>query len=399
MSETETAAPQETPLPDYSHATYESLDPPKTEEPNSFCSDKIGLDEAAAELTQTRAERNIVVERAFADPEDREKIAPGNYQVSAEYAADTLKAAREFEANFAQAEFAAELAKEVDQFRQAAQPTEQPQHAEAQHPVEQPQPETAPPEPTELDQLLAAVPAEQRQRIVHGLQQYVGQMQNGYSVAQQPARRGREFRSRQSRSCDCERLSSPSGDWPRANPRCGGDPAKAEPAGISAFGRACSAGPNGECGSPSGAACVCPAGSPTAAGPAGRAGASIRGLQTRARCASSGHPEFARGSEGSLRDSQEHGISKQELMQLYENNPVMRHSAFQIMMHDAAQYRLAKKAVTQAKVTPIAKVQRPGTSGEAAFDRSELSSLQREFNLNPSSKLGAQLLAARRGAR
>ena len=97
--------------------------------------------------------------------------------------------------------------------------------------------------------------------------------------------------------------------------------------------------------------------------------------------------------------AQEHGISKQELMQLYENNPVMRHSAFQIMMHDAAQYRLAKKAVTQAKVTPIAKVQRPGTSGEAAFDRSELSSLQREFNLNPSSKLGAQLLAARRGAR
>ena len=117
MSETETAAPQETPLLDYSHATYESLDPPTTEEPTSLGSDKIGLDEAAAELTQTRAERNIVVERAFADPEDREKIAPGNYQVSAEHAADTLKAAREFEANFAQAEFAAELAKEVDEFR------------------------------------------------------------------------------------------------------------------------------------------------------------------------------------------------------------------------------------------------------------------------------------------
>ena len=130
MSETETAAPQETPLPDYSHTTYESLDPPTTEEPNSFGSDKIGLDEAAAELTQTRAERNIVVERAFADPEDRKKLAPGNYQVSAEHAADTLKAAREFEANFAQAEVAAELAKEVDEFRQAAQPTEQPHAAE-----------------------------------------------------------------------------------------------------------------------------------------------------------------------------------------------------------------------------------------------------------------------------
>ena len=82
--------------------------------------------------------------------------------------------------------------------------------------------------------------------------------------------------------------------------------------------------------------------------------------------------------------AQEHGISKQELAQLYENNPVMRHAAFQTMMADAgADIRLAQRAVTQAKVTPIPKVQRPGTSGEAAFDRSELSGLQREFNLKP----------------
>ena len=94
--------------------------------------------------------------------------------------------------------------------------------------------------------------------------------------------------------------------------------------------------------------------------------------------------------------AQEHGISKQELAQLYENNPVMRHAAFQTMIAESAQFRLAKKAVTQAKVTSIPKVQRPGTSGEAAFDRSELSGLQKQFNLSPSAKSGAALLAARR---
>ena len=35
--------------------------------------------------------------------------------------------------------------------------------------------------------------------------------------------------------------------------------------------------------------------------------------------------------------AQEHGIAQQELMELYEKSPVVRHSAFQAMMLDAAQ--------------------------------------------------------------
>ena len=111
------AEPAAETLPGYDHVIYESLDPPKEAEPEIFSGDKTGLDEAAAELTQTRAERNEVVERGFSDPEDYTKPAPGNYRVSAEHAADVLKETREWESRFAQSEADAELAKQIDEIR------------------------------------------------------------------------------------------------------------------------------------------------------------------------------------------------------------------------------------------------------------------------------------------
>jgi hypothetical protein len=105
MSEHDTDGPLDTPPTDFHHTIYESLDAPKEAEPE-IRGDKTGLDEAAAELTQTRAERNEVVERTWGDPRDWSKHAPGNYQVSAEHASKMLAETPEAEARLAQAEMA-----------------------------------------------------------------------------------------------------------------------------------------------------------------------------------------------------------------------------------------------------------------------------------------------------
>jgi hypothetical protein len=176
------AEPAAETLPGYDHVIYESLDPPKEAEPEIFSGGKTGLDEAAAELTQTRAERNEVVERGFSDPEDYTKPAPGNYQVSAEHAADVLKETREWECRFAQSEADAELAKQIDEIR-----GEQPQAFKLyEQQTPEPQPESAPETPKELDQLLTGVGPEQKQRIIHDLGQYAGALQaQAQSVVQQ----------------------------------------------------------------------------------------------------------------------------------------------------------------------------------------------------------------------
>ena len=166
MSDTD--APLDTPPTNFDHVIYESLDPPKEPEPE-IRGDQTGLDEAAAELTQTRAERNEIVERTWGDPRDWSKHAPGNRSVSAEHASDMLKETREAEARLAQAEIDNAIAKEVDEYRGQTQPTEQPQI----QPELQPQLEQAPPAETELDRLLAPLPPEQRPHFVAAFNQMV----------------------------------------------------------------------------------------------------------------------------------------------------------------------------------------------------------------------------------
>ena len=98
--------------------------------------------------------------------------------------------------------------------------------------------------------------------------------------------------------------------------------------------------------------------------------------------------------------AQEHGIGQQELMELYEKSPVVRHSAFQAMMLDAAKYRLAQKATRAAQVRTVPQVQKPGTRNEDAVRESEYNNIEREFrgkSLSP--KDAARLVLASRGAR
>ena len=107
-----------------------------------------------------------------------------------------------------------------------------------------------------------------------------------------------------------------------------------------------------------------------------------------------------------VRAAEENGISKQQLHQLYETNPIVRHHAFQNMMADAARYRLAQKAIARGAARPVPHVQRPGTSEVAvARDNSEVSDLNSRLNLavnkgaiSESRRLAAQLIAAKRAA-
>lgn len=379
--------------------SYRTSDPPPPADTEAFGSDAHGLRDAADERMRTSAESAPELIQFF----DREtgKVADGDRDVSKGNAADQLTAYRQERATQAAAQESAELAQAVDEFRQSAQPTEQPQHepqAEQPH-IEQPQPEYAPEPPGELDQLLAAVPAEQRQRIVHGPQQYVGQVQNGYSVAQQQLAEAANFVVAKAEAAIIKDFPALQGIGREQIPAAVAILQKQNPQEYQRL-----------------VARVQQDQTENAAVlQAQHAFAQQAAQQQQAQQAEQARQFEAWKQQQDERVptyqnlpeiqkevyaiAQEHGISKQELAQLYENNPVMRHAAFQTMMAELAQFRLAKKAVTQAKVTPIAKVQRPGTSGEAALDRSELSSLQREFNLKPSSKLGAQLLAARRGSR
>ena len=58
----------------------------------------------------------------------------------------------------------------------------------------------------------------------------------------------------------------------------------------------------------------------------------------------------------------EHGVSRQDIDQLWKTNPLMRSAAAQQLMLDAARWRQAQKAIAKAAVKPVPQVQRPGVS-------------------------------------
>jgi hypothetical protein len=157
-------------------AALDVIDPPAERpavEPGTFASDKVGLEEAASELSETRAPRSDVVERAYQDPDDWSKPAPDSLTVSAEEAADALRNTREWERQVGQGEVDAVLQAKVDNFRE-----QQPDAAQQQAEQFQPQAEQAPAEPTELDRLLEVLPADRRQPFVQSYNELLQRTQH-----------------------------------------------------------------------------------------------------------------------------------------------------------------------------------------------------------------------------
>jgi hypothetical protein len=70
------------------------------------------------------------------------------------------------------------------------------------------------------------------------------------------------------------------------------------------------------------------------------------------------------------------GIEADELMRLFDSEPIMRNSAFQKMMYEAGKYRLLIKARDAATTRAVPSVQRPGTArAPAERDRADLRTL------------------------
>jgi hypothetical protein len=57
--------------------------------------------------------------------------------------------------------------------------------------------------------------------------------------------------------------------------------------------------------------------------------------------------------------AQEYGVSKQELAEVWKSQPVLRSSAFQRIMVDAARYRMATREAATKISKPVPPVQSP----------------------------------------
>lgn len=90
-----------------------------------------------------------------------------------------------------------------------------------------------------------------------------------------------------------------------------------------------------------------------------------------------------------------YGISKEDLAHAWQTQPILRTSAFQSVFLDAAKYRLAQRESQSKMDRSVPPVQRPGVSVDGNADTGVERAIAR-FNANPGPKTGAALLNARR---
>jgi hypothetical protein len=381
---------------------------PATESADPFVG-KDALSDAADEVSRGR-ETKEMLRRFVRDPDDPASPAPRDVTISAETAADSLRANRNLEAQYEQSELNRATAAAVDDLRE--QPTQPPAPELGQvqpQPELQPQPEAAPAEPSELDVLLAPLPPEQRPHFVAAFNQMVESTRHQAALEYQQAVQQAQGAAQQYQQGIMQAGAAAIAGAMAAFPELSGINDMAQLNGaVQMLQRS---NPQryaqlqahiGQVQATINAAQQQVAQQQIIAQQQQRQQAEVQKQQFRqyaeyhdSRVAAVppevGHEVVAIAAE--------HGISKQQLLDLYETNPVMRHSAFQSMMADAAKYRLVQRATHRAQVRPVPRVQRPGASSPEARDHGEVSSAQNQFNLNPSAKAGAALLAARRGSR
>jgi hypothetical protein len=111
-------------------------------------------------------------------------------------------------------------------------------------------------------------------------------------------------------------------------------------------------------------------------------------------------PETVRAVKESLIEVAEkvYGIPRDQLLHLYETEPLMRSAPFQRMMYDLTKGRVARQSLAEKRVAkPIPQVQRPGVARPIGSDNDEyVASLQRDLNRTGSLKSAAKLLLAQR---
>jgi hypothetical protein len=389
-------------------AALDAIDPPTERpavEPGTFASDKVGLEEAASELSETRAPRSDVVERAYQDPEDWSKPAPDSLTVSAEEAADALRNTREWERQVGQGEVDAVLQAKVDTLRDGEQP-------QPQQPDWQPQAEHAPAEPTELDRLLEVLPADRRAPFVESYNQLVGQHQHEAAAAYQAATQQAQATAQQYQAAvehsvfAIEAMALAPFPELAATPRDQiqsvlGHIARTNPQRYSQIQQHVGA----------------------VKELAGRQIQQAQALlqhqaeqQQKAQQVQRDAFEYVAAGQDAIVDKllaqetpamraeitleawkllTEDGWSEESLRHEWQTNLLFRSATAQKLILKEAKARIAARNVRAQRQNPIPQVQRPGASEEAR-DYSEVSSLQRDFNLKPTAKNAAALLTARR---
>jgi hypothetical protein len=115
--------------------------------------------------------------------------------------------------------------------------------------------------------------------------------------------------------------------------------------------------------------------------------------------ASKHSPEEMRAiAENTIEMAAELGVNKEDLMALYNSQPIMRSSAFQTMMAQAAQWRMAQKNLAQKIDKSVPPVQRPGTASVHGTDYG-VEAAARSFQKDPSPQNAARMISLKRASR
>jgi hypothetical protein len=111
-------------------------------------------------------------------------------------------------------------------------------------------------------------------------------------------------------------------------------------------------------------------------------------------------PERMRAiAESAVELVESYGVPRDQLMELYRTQPLLRSSAFQAILADAGAYRLAQKGVAEKVAKPVPPVtQRPGTAPIVGLDHG-VEKAMADFKRAPSALSAAALLTARRNSR
>ena len=409
-------APLDEPPTRFEHVVYESLDPPKEPEPEIH-GDRAGLDEAAASLRQTKAERGEVVERTWGHPDDWSKHAPGHYQVSAEHAADMLAETRKAELQIAQLNADDEVAKAVDALRAGDEMSPSQVNDAARQPDLQPQPEAAPAEPTELDRLLAPLPPEQRPHFVAAFNEMVSRAQYQAQTSYQEAVQQAQATANQFQQAAVQAIQVGEAVARQPFPELHNVPDAELPAVLGHIART----------NPQRHAQILGhvAQVKQALGQQLHAAQVIQHQQTQAQLqhqAAAQQQAAERFQQWAAREDdkidkllatetperrsaimqeaaailREDGMTDQQIQHMWQNDQTFRSATAQKMLMREAKARIAERGVRAARVTPVAQVQRPGVS-EPAADRSAYADLERQYrgrSLTP--KEAAALVTARR---
>jgi hypothetical protein len=384
---------------------------------------KEGLAEAADEVSRGRETKELTV-RQVHDPDDLTKVAEKDVTWSKEAAADALRETRNYEAQLEQADRDAQLAAGVDEFR--GQQPAQPQPPEFQQAQPQPQaPEVQAEyvaEPDALDRLLNSVPDENvrrhiKQGLIDAYSAKEAQIEQARQAAVAHAEQARAAFEQQTVSAILTAEAAALAPFPELH----GIPRDQIAAVLAHIGRT---NPQRHAEIRHHVANVkelaanqlqaaqllhqqqiASQAQQQAASQAQQAYAAQQFREYAelhdSRTLVNETPETRKAIESALiEDAGREGIDKEQLVQIWNSNPVARHSFFQNLVADGLKYRLAQRNIPRAVARPIPKLQRPGVASEEARDHGEYASLERQYrgqSLTP--KQAAELVIARRGRR